>query len=85
MKFEVWSDDNEHPITFDEPGPREAAEAWADGEDSGHDYAIASGRRDPVVSVRAPDGSLSRWTIEAEAVPVYRAAVAAALIALATP
>lgn len=71
MRFEVWSDDNEHPVTFEESGPREAAIAWADGEDSRGDYAIVGGRRDPVVSVRAPDGTVTRWHVEGEAVPSY--------------
>ena len=51
-----------------------AAEKWAEREDSeSAEYSIVGGRETPVVNVRGPDGSVTRWIISGEAVPKYYA------------
>jgi hypothetical protein len=52
---------------------REAAETWAARYDRySAAYSIVGGS-EAVVCVKAPDGSVTRWTVYDESVPSYRA------------
>lgn len=78
--FEVWcpeEDDGEiesHRRKIEAMDAEDAAEQWAEQEDwYSAEYAIVSGRSTPVVAVRAPDGTETRYRVRGEAVPAYYA------------
>jgi hypothetical protein len=64
------SEDRVRPISASDA--EEAAELWArDYDSSSAEYDIVSGRDEPVVHVRAPDGTLTTWSLTGESEPVY--------------
>lgn len=76
-RYKVWSPD--HGSVEDDATEIEAADAedaakeWAERDDcNSADYLIVRGN-DALVHVRAPDGSLHRFMVSGESVPVYRA------------
>jgi hypothetical protein len=75
--FLVWRPDDqeteEDARTFHARDAEEAAERWAEEDDQASaDYAIVGGSSADL-TVRGPDGALTRWTVTGEAVPEYHA------------
>lgn len=52
--------------------PETAAEKWADENDCNGDYTIIRGN-EAKISVRAADGTITRWIVTGESVPEYTA------------
>lgn len=54
--------------------PATAAEEWAEREDwMSAEYQIVGGQDAPIVYVRSPDGTVTRFRVTGESVPVYQA------------
>lgn len=59
---------------FEAADAEHAAERWAEWEDAhSAEYLIVSGRTEPTVEVRDPEGAITRWMLTGESVPRYRA------------
>ena len=79
--YTVWSPENDE--TEDDAATVEALDAedaaatwgrlWDEGDWEYPEYHVASGNDEPIVHVRAPDGTLSRWRVEGEWDPIYSA------------
>ena len=75
--FRVWcpeQDEESDARSVSALDAESAAERWADENDHNMDYAILRGSPCEV-SVRAPDGTLTRYEMTGESVPQYRAAL----------
>ena len=76
-RYAAWCPEQsteEDATTVEAHSAESAARAWARHYDEGDtDFDIAERNIFPVVHVRAPDGTLSRWRVEGEWDPVYSA------------
>ena len=76
-RYAAWCPEQsteEDATTVEAHSAESAARAWARHYDEGDtDYDISSGNYEPVVHVRAPDGTLSRWEGSGEWDPIYSA------------
>lgn len=77
-EWTAWQDGDEEVAVRArdaESDAESAAERWAEDFDESTDFesGIACNHRSAVVSVRGPDGQVTRWKVEGEMVPSYSA------------
>lgn len=74
--YRIWREDEREDDGDDVlcTNPQDAVGLWAeDSDQQSAEYSIVGGRDVPVVHVRAPDGTVTRWRVRGEAVPHYYA------------